>query len=559
MATEKTDVGSSKRRDISTSKLKKPKKAKFHLKRVFKRKRNGQGEKMSFKAVTPSSDPCSNWSPGATTCPDVHESTSGTKVPDCESTSIKEPTRENLRKLKQEPFKEREKERQEAETNSIETTGVEIIEEHHDTASNGSANPPPCVDAKEEPVDVNDSPVSTLDMKRERQKKKRKWFVVRSSKKRKKNKFHLKRVFKGKKKGQGEKMSFKAVTPSSDPCSNWSPGATTCPDVHELTSGAKVPDCESTSIKEPTRENLRKQKQEPLTEEEKQRQQAETNPIETTGVEIIEELCDAISNGNTNPQTCVDTKEEPVKVNDSPVATLDMKQERHKKKRKWFVVRFSKKTTETNNSDAGMETSSEKAQIETMSDEDKRKELLEKDTSVANLESTTEKKKRGLKTPWKKAKRKREEKDMYSSSESDQTEEKLSDVQDDRTRHKKRKRKWPRMLKKKPKTSDSVPEVVVNNEQPKQQTLEDLQREVKETQKIVRDIVENKLAERDEKLRDLTRVAEDLEKAAEQFEKVSRKVRVKMWMRSRKWTLCTMSTVVILLSVGAIVLCVIFV
>ncbi|CAH1248230.1 Hypp8100 [Branchiostoma lanceolatum] len=284
----------------------------------------------------------------------------------------------------------------------------------------------------------------------------------------------------------------------------------------------------------------------------KQRQEAETNPIETKGVDINDKFYDTTSNASTHPPACLDAKEEPVDVNNSPVVTLDMKRESHKKKRKRFVVRFSKKTKETKDTDVRRKAHGdviEKVRIEIMSDDEKREELLGQGTTVVNPERNTE-------TPWKKAKRKQEEKDI--SSESDQTEEKLSDIHDGGPKPKMYERKWPRLLKKKLKTSDSVPGVVVKSEQPKQ-TLEDLQREVQETQKIVRDIVENKIAERDKQLQDLTRVAEDLEKAGKQFATVSRKVHVKMWLRSRKWTIFMICMVVAVLSVVAIVVCVMFV
>ncbi|XP_035660198.1 restin homolog [Branchiostoma floridae] len=499
----------------SNSSTKKPK---LRLKRVFKRQKKGQGdEKIQGKAITPFSYASPNWSPD--TCLDVPESKSSAGVQDFEATSLGEPTQENLRKVKQEPLTEEEKQSQEAETNSIETMGVEIIEEVYDTNSNSSTKKP---------------------------------------------KLRLKRVFKGKKKGQrDEKIRCKEISPSSDARLNWSPD--TCLDVPEAKSSAGVQDFEATSLEEPRQENLRKMKQKPLTEEEKQSQEAETNSIETMGVEIIEEIYDTSSTSSTNPPARVGATQVPVDVEDSPMATLDVKKERNKKKRKWFVVRFRKKTKEANDSDARKQTS-EKAQIETMSEKEKRRELLERGKTTVSQGRDAEKKKRGLKTPWKNAKRKRKEKD--SSSESENTEESLShDIQDNQPSRKNGKRKWPRLLKKKPEKRDSVPEVevVVKTEQPgnvldqPKQTLEDLQREVKETQDIVRNIVENKLAERDEKLRDLTRVAEDLEKAAEQFEKVSRKVRVKLWLRNRKWTLGTVGTVLILLSVCAIVMCVIFV
>ncbi|XP_078665464.1 uncharacterized protein LOC144907921 [Branchiostoma floridae x Branchiostoma belcheri] len=411
--------------------------------------------------------------------------------------STEEPIQEHSRKQKQEPSTEGGKQRQEAETTSTEIPGP------------------------------------------------------------KKSKIHLKRVFKRKKKGQRKGKQFNEVTPPSDSCSNLSPGATTCQNAHESTSDGKV---QVKSTEEPIQEHLRKQKQEPSTDGGQQRQEAETNSTEIAGVEIIDISHVTSLNTSTNLLTRVGVKEELFKFDDSPAITANKKEQRHKKKQKWFVVRFSKKTKKTHDSEA-CDDRSEKAKIETMSENEKRKELLEHSTTVTNLGSKAEKKKRGLKTLWKKAKkRKRGEKD--SSSESDQAEGKLSDFQDDRPRHKKWKRKWPRLLKKGPKksSSDTVPEpeVAVNKEQPKR-TLEDLQREVTETQEIVRDIVEKKLAQRDEKLRDLTRVAENLEKAAEQFEKVSKKVRFKMWLRSRKWTVCTVSTVVVVLSLGAMVLCVIFV
>ncbi|XP_078585356.1 uncharacterized protein LOC144867339 [Branchiostoma floridae x Branchiostoma japonicum] len=624
MATENIETGSSKRRDISASNPK-PKKNKFRLKRVFKRKKKGRDEKMQCKEITPSSDARPNWSPD--TCLDVPESKSEAEVQEFEASSLEEPTQENLRKMKQEPFTEEEKQSQEAETNSIETMGVEIIEEVYDTNSNSSTkkpklrlkrvfkrqkkrqrdekiqgkeitssgdarpnwSPDTCLDVPESKsgAEVQHFEATSLEeptqenlrkMKQEPLTEEEKQsqeaetnsietmgveiieevYDTTSNSSTKKPKLRLKRVFKRQKKRQrDEKIQCKEITPSSDARPNWSPD--TCLGVPKSKSSAGVQDFEATSLEEPTQENLRKLKQEPLTEEKKQSQEAETNSIDTMGVEIIEEIYDTSSNSSTNPPACAGATDV------DPVATLDVKKERNKKKRKWFVVRFRKKTKEANDSDARKQTR-EKAQIETMSEKEKRRELLERGKTTVSQGRDAEKKKRRLRTPWKNAKRKRKEKD--SSSESENTEESLShDIQDDQPSRKNGKRKWPRLLKKKPEKRDSVPkvEVVVKTEQPEdvldqpKQTLEDLQREVKETQDIVRNIVETKLAERDEKLRDLTRVAEDLEKAAEQFEKVSRKVRVKLWLRNRKWTIGTVGTVLILLSVCAIVMCVIFV
>eukprot|EP00058_Branchiostoma_floridae_P020396 XP_002605886.1 hypothetical protein BRAFLDRAFT_87442 [Branchiostoma floridae] len=78
-------------------------------------------------------------------------------------------------------------------------------------------------------------------------------------------------------------------------------------------------------------------------------------------------------------------------------------------------------------------------------------------------------------------------------------------------------------------------------------TIEDLQWEVEEAQNIMRSNVEKLVNEREERLENVLGRSEKLHDAAGSFARVSRRARVRIWLRSNKWTICIICTAVVLI------------
>ncbi|XP_019614632.1 PREDICTED: uncharacterized protein LOC109462518 [Branchiostoma belcheri] len=118
---------------------------------------------------------------------------------------------------------------------------------------------------------------------------------------------------------------------------------------------------------------------------------------------------------------------------------------------------------------------------------------------------------------------------------------------------KKLKQKLHRKKKKKEKELQEVPEVTISNpEHEPRPTIEDLQQAVQEAEDIMRDNIQKLLNNRDRKLENVLERAERLLDVADNFAKVARRAKIKMWLRSKRRTICICTTVVLVVIAGVI-------
>ncbi|XP_078679895.1 uncharacterized protein LOC144915397 [Branchiostoma floridae x Branchiostoma belcheri] len=107
--------------------------------------------------------------------------------------------------------------------------------------------------------------------------------------------------------------------------------------------------------------------------------------------------------------------------------------------------------------------------------------------------------------------------------------------------------------KKKEKELQEVPEVTISNPEHKPRpTIEDLQQAVQEAEDIMRDNIQKLLNNRDRKLENVLERAERLLDVADDFARVARRARVRMWLRSKRRTICICTTVVLVVIAGVI-------
>ncbi|XP_078612488.1 uncharacterized protein LOC144882527 [Branchiostoma floridae x Branchiostoma japonicum] len=88
--------------------------------------------------------------------------------------------------------------------------------------------------------------------------------------------------------------------------------------------------------------------------------------------------------------------------------------------------------------------------------------------------------------------------------------------------------------------------VIIPNPKPKP-TIKDLQREVENVQGIMRDNIQNLVNERERRLENVLERAERVQNAAGDFARVTRRARVRVWLRSNKWAVRIICTAVVLI------------
>ncbi|CAH1233022.1 Hypp564 [Branchiostoma lanceolatum] len=122
----------------------------------------------------------------------------------------------------------------------------------------------------------------------------------------------------------------------------------------------------------------------------------------------------------------------------------------------------------------------------------------------------------------------------------------------------KKRKPWQKLRgKNKRKEIQAVPEVIISNPKARP-TIEDLQHEVEKAQDIARNNVQKLVNRQDQQLQDVLVKSEELLAAANDFAKVSRCVKLKAWLRSKKWTICVIFIVVLILGVIGIVVGVLY-